>query len=172
MRLIALIAALVLLAGCATLSEDACRAGDWRGIGYADGTKGRDAAFIQQHAKACADYGITPKFEPWAGGRQEGLKVYCTPSRAWREGAQGRRLRPVCPNEDLDRLERANSRGLTYHRIEDEIGDARREIRSINQRLLSLPADDPSRSALISERAALRLDIALLRARLASYRHW
>ena len=30
-----------LLASCATLSEEACRQGDWRGIGYVDGTEGR-----------------------------------------------------------------------------------------------------------------------------------
>ena len=159
------------LAACATLSEDQCREGDWYAIGLNDGADGRSPDFIRNHAKACADYGVMPDRSLWEKGRQEGLALYCRPSRAWKEGARGRHLKPVCPPEIVPRLERANWRGLTYHRIGEDINDAERDISQINSELANLPADDPARGSLLSRRAYLRLQIVTLRAQRAHYRY-
>ena len=159
------------LAACATLSEDQCRAADWEAIGKADGANGRTPDWIEKHARACNQYGIAPVRSDWEKGRQQGLPLYCRPARAWEEGADGHRLSPVCPAEDLAGLERANFRGLTYHRIGQDIAEAEREISRINSLLASLPADDPQRASLIAERASLRLDIAMSRAERALYRY-
>ena len=164
------VAALVGLTACATLSENACRQGDWSAIGFRDGANGRSRDFIDQHAKACAEYGIAVNQSKWEAGRQQGLKTYCTRSNAYREGARGRRLRSVCPAELQDKLEISNERGLIWHDIGRDIADAERDIRDINSQLARLPADDPSRAALISERAHLRLRILNLRARRIHYR--
>ncbi|MBT8408136.1 MAG: DUF2799 domain-containing protein, partial [Alphaproteobacteria bacterium] len=126
--------------------------------------------FILQHAKACRDYGIQPDVSAWRKGRADGLPLYCTPERAYREGARGRHLSPVCPPEGLARLERANARGLRYYRIGQEIAEIRREISHLNAEIASLPADGPSRAALISERSFLRLDLLSLQAERARYR--
>ncbi len=163
-------AALLGLAACATLSEDACREGDWSRIGFRDGTNGRGADFIAQHTKACSRYEIAVNQSKWEAGRQEGLKRYCTTSNVYREGTHGRRLKSVCPIETLDRLEAANDRGLIWHDIGQDISSAEREIRSINRLLATLPADDPSRGSLLSQRARLRLEILQLRARRIRYR--
>ena len=163
------VAALLGLASCATLSEDACREGDWSQIGFRDGTNGRSADFIVQHAKACSRYEIAVNQSKWEAGRQQGLKTYCTRSNAYREGRHGRRLRSVCPADLQGSLEVANERGLIWHDIGRDIASAEREIRSINRQLSTLPADDPSRSALISQRAHLRFEIMHLRARRIHY---
>ena len=63
--------ALLALASCASLSEEACRAGDWRGIGFRDGAAGRADSFVARHAKACADVGVTPDLDEWRAGRAE-----------------------------------------------------------------------------------------------------
>ena len=160
-----------LLAACATLSEDQCRAGDWRAIGQSDGADGRTADFITQHAKACNKIGIAPVRATWEKGRQEGLKLYCRPRNAYEVGAKGKHLSDVCPAEGLAQLERANARGLTWHRIGQDITEAQNDIRAINSELASLAADDPSRSALISERSFLRLDILTLRAQRNQFRY-
>lgn len=170
-RLLAL-APLLILFGCATLSEDECRGADWYEIGRSDGADGRRANFLQQHAKACRDYGIRPDVVAWRKGRADGLPLYCTPSRAYREGTRGKHLSPVCPAEGLERLERANARGLRYYRVGQEISQIEREIRDINAQLASLPADDPSRASLASERSFLRLDLLSLRAERARYRNY
>ena len=57
--LLALLSAMI-LSSCAPLSEDECRAGNWQAIGQADGAEGRDLNYIDQHAEACAEYGVAP----------------------------------------------------------------------------------------------------------------
>ncbi len=169
MRLVLLCAPFLFLAACATLSEGECRAGDWYGIGLEDGADGRRADFILQHAKACNAFGIRPNQTQWLKGREEGLALYCTPRNAFREGRRGKILSPVCPARNLATLERANERGLRLNRIEMEIREIQGDIRDINAELSRLPADDPSRSSLISERSFLRLDLLSLRTERARY---
>ena len=161
----------VLLAACATLSEEECRAGNWYDIGLHDGKAGRTTDYLTKHTKACAKHGIAPNQNQWEDGRQDGLPFYCRPVRAWQEGAKGRSLSPVCPVAGLDRLEQANWRGRTYYRIGQDIAEAEREIGSINRALTSLPIDDPSRASLINQRTFLRLEIVTLRAERALYRN-
>ena len=161
---------LLSLAACATLSEEECRAGNWYGIGKEDGAAGRSANFLGQHAKACQDFGIAPDRKAWSAGRRDGLEVYCTPSRAFQEGRRGRELSPVCPTSKVALLERENTRGLALHRVEREIKEVEREIRDINIALAGLEAGHPSRTALVSERSFLRLDLLTLRAERARYR--
>ena len=161
----------ILLASCATLSEEQCRGGNWYDIGLQDGKAGRTADYLGKHAKACSKFGIAPNQSQWEDGRQDGLPLYCRPAQAWREGAKGRSLSPVCPAESLERLEQANWRGRTYHRIGQDIAEAEREIASINHTLAKLPIDDPSRASLMHQRALLSLEIVTLRAERAVYRY-
>jgi hypothetical protein len=159
------------LAACATLSEDQCRAADWEAIGRSDGANGRTPDWIEKHARACNQYGIAPVRATWEKGRQQGLPLYCTPHRAWEEGADGRRLSPVCPASKTPELQRVNHRGLTWHRIGQDIAEANREISRINAALGDLPDGDGARAALVSERAFLRLEIVSLRAERSLYRY-
>lgn len=170
MRYLFLLTAALFLSACATLNEDQCRAGNWFDIGVRDGSNGRSSDFIFEHAKACNEFGIAPRAAPWRKGRIEGLKQYCTVSNAYRIGQRGQHLNPVCTGDNLLRLERANDRGLRWHDIQRRIRDAEREISEINSELASLAVDDPRRSALISQRSFLRLDILTLRAQQARYR--
>lgn len=171
MKYAVLLLAPLLLAACATLSEDQCRAGDWRAIGISDGSNGRGSDFIIQHAKACNKIGISPVRADWEAGRQEGLTLYCRPRRAYDEGARGRTLKNVCPLENLTRLERANARGLRWYRIGQDISEAKNEISRINTELSGLEATDPSHSALIADRSSLRLEIITLRAQRGQHRY-
>lgn len=169
MRILFAIAPLMILSACATLDEGECRRGDWNAVGRADGAAGREPDFIYQHAKACNEFGVRPVRSEWERGRQEGLKLYCTPARAFQDGRRGRILPPVCPAEITPQLQRANERGLRLRQIDLEIREIENDIRRINSELASLPADDPSRSSLASERSFLRLDLISLRAERARY---
>jgi len=161
--------ALPLLAACASLSEDECRAGDWHEIGVNDGTKGRTADYVRTHAKACADYGVRPDVKTWERGRQVGLTAYCTPQNAYREGSRGRRLSPVCPASDLANLLAANDRGLDLYDLESEIDAMDRQINDIRDTLAGLDVDDPQRSALGAELRFLQLRLLQLEARRMRY---
>lgn len=170
MRILLTSLALLILASCATLTESECQTDNWFEIGKSDGERGRSLDFIFEHAKACNEFGVAPKAEPWRAGRIEGLKTYCTPRNAYDVGQRGQKLSPVCTGDNLQRLEAANTRGIRWHRISREIRDVERDIREINAVLSDLPSDDPARASLVAERSFLRLDILTLRARQDRYR--
>lgn len=171
MKYLYLLPLLIPLAACATLDEDQCRAADWQAIGEADGANGRTPDYLEKHARACNKFGIAPIRAKWEKGRQAGLPRYCQPFRAWKEGADGHELSPVCPVNDLPELEHENFRGLTYYRIGRDISDAESDIDSINRALSELAADDPARTVLYNQRTRLRLEILHLRAQRARYRY-
>lgn len=173
LKSITVVAALSLLtlAACASLSEDSCRAGDWEQIGFQDGARGSSPDRIFQHARACNDYGIAPNKTLWEKGREEGLKLYCTPRMAYEEGADGDRLRPVCPLAERPPLLTQNERGLTWYRLGRDIDDAERRISQIGSIMHDLDETDATRASLTAERLLLRLEISRLRAEQRRYRY-
>ncbi|MEM9969943.1 MAG: DUF2799 domain-containing protein [Pseudomonadota bacterium] len=157
--------ALAALASCASISEDASRAGDWESVGFRDGAAGRSPDYFLNHAEACNAFGIAPVKSVWTGGYSSGLERYCTPETAFDEGQSGDRLNNVCPAENLAELRRANERGLDWHRLGQDIAENERRIRSINALLFKLPDVDGRRVHLVSERSLLRLENLRLRSR-------
>ncbi|WP_165184831.1 DUF2799 domain-containing protein [Caulobacter soli] len=85
------------LAGCATMSKEACLQGDWAGVGFKDGEAGRPQSRLDEHAKACAKTGVVPQAAPYFAARDQGLKLYCTQDRGFSEGRFGNAYAGVCP---------------------------------------------------------------------------
>ena len=97
-RLIITSLIIILIGGCSSLSKEECLRGDWRGIGYKDGTEGHHADRINKHTKACAKHEIRPDFNAYEAGRQQGLEqVYCKPRNGYQLGLGGYRANNVCP---------------------------------------------------------------------------
>lgn len=169
-RTFAFVAAALTLGSCTTLSEDACRSGDWFSIGVADGERGRTAGYLAEHSEACAGFDITPDRSAWEAGRAQGLRTYCTPEVAYAEGRRSRSLQPVCPAAEVDRLQLANETGRSYRRIELEIERLERKIFRLNREALDLTADDGAkRGDLLLEELRLRNRILQLRVELRRY---
>lgn len=91
------LATLFLLTGCATLSEDACRTGDWYGLGYRDGSAGRERSRLTRHQEACAEYAIQVDPSLYDKGYADGLGDYCTPNNGYRHGEQAWDYEGICP---------------------------------------------------------------------------
>jgi len=155
----------VFLGSCATLSEDACRQGDWFSIGAADGARGRLPDYLSRHAEACAGLGVVPVRAEWEAGRQQGLRTYCTPATAYSEGTRGRSLSPVCSGDNVERLTAANATGLRWNRLERDIDRLERDRREIAAEIAVLgPEEDSLRARLLFEDMRLRQRILALRA--------
>ena len=90
--------ALFVLSGCATMSGDECLTSDWYAIGYEDGSQGWSSNRLADRRKACAKHGVTPDFQAYQNGRNEGLKEYCQPQRGYNLGVGGGRYNGVCPS--------------------------------------------------------------------------
>ncbi len=114
------------LGACASLSEDACRSGNWQAIGYNDGANGRSQSYINEHREACVEYGIAPDQTAWLRARLEGLKQYCTRPNAYQIGRRGSDLNAVC-SSDVAGLKLANFYGLRYYEIRRDIATLERE---------------------------------------------
>jgi hypothetical protein len=92
-----LVVSLGALAGCATMSKEACLQGDWAGVGFKDGEAGRAQSRLDDHAKACAKAGVSPDPAAYFQARDQGLKLYCTQDRGFHEGRAGQSYAGVCP---------------------------------------------------------------------------
>jgi len=96
-RTMPLIAAAILMTGCAGMSEEACLATDWRTVGFEDGAAGRPAGTIGRYRQACADHGVSPDLESYRAGHADGVEIYCRPSRGFDVGRGGSIYQGVCP---------------------------------------------------------------------------
>lgn len=164
------LAALVALGSCATLTEEECRAGDWRQIGVADGAEGYGSGRLDLHRRACADTGVVPDAAAWARGRAEGLRLYCTPARAYRVAREGRTLREGCTAAELARLRPAYEHGRAYWRYEMDIQSLRSDIRAINREISRRPPG--SYGFLYSRRMMLLGEINIAEMRQRRYATW
>lgn len=172
MRIAAALLFLLTLASCATLSEEECRAGDWAAIGFEDGSDGRLPGYLDRHREACSEYGIVPVQTAWERGRQAGLRVYCTPDRAYSIGRRGGEIAPVCTAAERAAMDAPWLRGLRYYEIgqdieelEDEIDDLRDVLRGLG----TTPEDAARRAGILLDIRRLESRISLLRLRQARY---
>lgn len=92
-----MLASLVVLSGCATLSEEECLTADWYSIGYEDGANGHPASRIGAHREACAKHGVTPNLRDYQDGHDEGLISFCTPRNGFSRARGGYQYNGICP---------------------------------------------------------------------------
>ena len=172
-RALAALLALALLAGCASLNKSQCERGDWYAVGVRDGSNGRLPTYFEQHVKACSKYGITPQPEPWKKGREEGLKLYCTPSNAYQIGRRGAYPSPVCTPAQAADMAWPNKVARKYYEIGQEIDRLESRIREIDASLADLGDTNPDLTRhLISDRVLLRFKIMQLQTRQTRYASW
>lgn len=136
--------AMLLMGGCASMNEDQCLAGDWGGQGYRDGLRGFPMTRLDDHAKACGKYGVTPEALPYQSAREDGLRGYCRLESGFDAGRRGESYHGVCrPDEEFAFLP-AYRDGLRLHAAESALESARSDLDSaiawINDRADKLAA--------------------------------
>ncbi|MFY8275421.1 DUF2799 domain-containing protein [Pseudoalteromonas sp. SSDWG2] len=92
---------MALLSGCAQLSEQQCRRGDWFDIGFDHGLEGKSIQQGKSILYECLDYGVRPTLQDYQRGHAEGLKDYCQPENAFKQGLNGANYNPICYSEDF-----------------------------------------------------------------------
>ena len=132
------LAALMILSGCATMSGDECLTSDWRAIGYEDGSQGYSSDRLGQRRKACAKHGVTPDFQAYQDGRNEGLKEFCQPQRGFNLGAGGGRYNGICPSHLEPGFLDAYRTGAQLHTLRSNVNSANYEISARERELNDL----------------------------------
>lgn len=130
--------AVLALGSCATMSAEQCMAGDWSGQGYADGQQGLTMSRLDDHARACAEHGVTPDATAYAAGRRQGLVHYCTPHKGFEVGRAGSGYAGVCPSELEADFMYGYRDGQVVHEVEQALADARGRVDSLGARLEDL----------------------------------
>ncbi len=113
-----LLSSVLLIAGCATLSEDECLTGNWQSIGYTDGAKGQAPERIDEHNKACSKHGIPVDLETWLAGYDQGLDVYCTADNGAWVGASGISYKKVCTGPRGEAFHYGHQAGIEVYEAE------------------------------------------------------
>jgi hypothetical protein len=149
LKLLAALALLGTLSGCASLSKNECLAADWEDVGVRDGANGRPEEYLIQHAKACSRVDVVPDRGAWQHGRERGLGRYCIPQRAFQAGEWGNGFDVgQCANYDQDRLTDAWRKGHEVHRTAGVIDSIDGEIRDVRTALESEELENKERKRL------------------------
>lgn len=142
---------MVLLAGCATLDESQCKTINWRDLGARDAYDGQDRSRIESHRTACADYGIQPDRSAYAAGFDDGLRRFCTGSRGYAFGVDGKTYRNTCPLELDAYFQQGLRLGRDVRQENVRISSLQNQLRSAEEKL--------RKSQDASERTRLRRQI-------------
>jgi len=162
-RLHGLLAVIILLAGCASLSKDECRTANWKTIGYEDGVQGKAEARIAAHRKACAEYGIAPDLAAYRSGREEGLANFCQPGTGYQQGRAGKQYAGVCPGPLEKDFLQAYSDGRKLYELETEISRLSQQLKSWRKRLARLDGKMRNVSAeLVAENIPVERRVVLV----------
>ena len=151
MKTILMLVLAATLAGCASLSQDQCRQGDWYSIGVGDGQLGQPADRLEQHLKACAQYGITIDRQRYLEGRAEGLAEYCRLDNAFATGLRGHRYQGVCPPAVDADFERANAAAYEVYSLRQELDSVDNQLALREDDLADRDLSDDSRRRLRTE---------------------
>ena len=128
-------AALLLLAGCATMNEDECRSADWYTVGFEDGAHGRAINYIGNHREACAEYGISPRADRYQDGWNEGIRRYCTPRNGYQAGMRGASRSAQCPADLARDFDIAYHYGYRIYLLNRELSAIDHDMRAAQNEL-------------------------------------
>lgn len=130
MRRFALLAGVVLVSGCASMSKEECLYADWGAIGYEDGAAGRPVSAVSPRRQACAKKaGVTVDMAAYRAGREEGLALYCEPANGYAVGANGGRYYGVCSGRREDAFLAAYETGRRLYQLESAVAGLEADIR-------------------------------------------
>jgi hypothetical protein len=154
-RLLAALALVGSLTGCASLSKSECLSADWEDVGIRDGAYGRPEEYLIQHAKACSKVNVVPDRGAWQHGRERGLERYCVVRNAYQAGEYGNGFNlEQCVNFDQERLGDAWQKGHEVHRLAGRIDSIDGEIHDVRTAL-----DDEELEKQERKRLAYRLGV-------------
>ncbi len=136
-----LMATLLVLSACASISEEECLAADWYSIGTEDGAKGYPLTRIGNYRKDCAEVGIAPDAEQYNQGRLVGLEQFCTYERGYSEGKRGASNRKVCPAGQLEAdFTEGYMAGRYVYDINKQIRSLERELSQVRSEIAGIEA--------------------------------
>jgi len=116
------------LSGCASMNADECVANDWFAMGHEDGSRGYTSDRFGNYRRACTKHGVTPDFQAYQSGRDQGLVEFCQPGRGYNLGVNGGQYRGVCSVEMEASFLEAYRAGRKLHTLRANVSNANSQI--------------------------------------------
>ena len=132
---------ILLISGCASLSESQCVAGDWETVGYRDGLAGKQSTQLLSHQNACVKHGAVPDRTAYLAGWEDGVRQFCVPTNGFNAGEAGRSFSNVCPEDLQEAYYAAYQEGRRLHLAQSEIDGLNRLIAQKEYRIKQLAAE-------------------------------
>ncbi len=139
-----LLALLVLLAGCESMSKEECRVADWQRVGFKDGASGESERRLAAYTEDCGEAGVQPDAQAYRRGWDSGIQRFCTAANGWREGVQGHSGKnAVCQAQPgYEAFTRYLDAGLQVYRTSEQMRQNDHEINRLQKRLEAGGSDD------------------------------
>jgi hypothetical protein len=169
-RILLLATISALTTGCATISEEQCRLGDWYQVGLADGQTGKKN-MAADYNKDCAEYKVSVDVEKYNTGRETGLRSYCSYENGVLMGEQGSSYENVCP-ADLSKEFLSGYR--PYYNVtvtENAIRDKRMEAERLKESVKSEDISAETRAEYKAQFKVVKGDIKELKNTLSTYEY-
>lgn len=129
LKVCAALGAAMLLASCASMSEQECKTADWYDQGFRDGRSGYPLSRVESHREACAKVGVVPNVPNYRAGRDRGIVEYCTVDNGLRVGRQGSSYHSnACPVE-------LEGPFLDAYYTSKAVYDAEKRVKSLDSRI-------------------------------------
>jgi hypothetical protein len=167
----------LLLTGCAGMSQKDCAATDWRTVGYEDGVNGYSGGRIARYRTACSKYGVAPDLAAYQAGREQGLHEFCRPANGYRIGAAGGSYEGVCPADLEPPFVAAYNAGHELYTLEARVYNTdaqlnakRSELSGIEHGVVASSAAVVSDGTTAEQRAQALVDTAQMAERAGSLR--
>ena len=119
---------ILLLAGCASMDKDECRAADWSAVGLEDGARGRPVERLGDHRRACAEHNVAPTAQRYVAGRNEGLKSFCIYERGFSQGRGGHAYGGACPAPLAATFQSGYQRGRELYELHRSLNGVQKQI--------------------------------------------
>ena len=117
-RLLFGLSLMLLITGCASISQEQCLAGNWQDLGYKDGRNGADITRVQNYAEVCTEHGVRLNADLYSVGYKQGIQTYCTEARGFRSGEDGSSFNKACL--EFTEYKRAFSDGRVIYEIKSK----------------------------------------------------
>lgn len=154
------------VSGCASMSSEECTLSDWQAIGYTDGARGLPVSQFDSYRKDCAAHGVAPGFDSYRSGRDEGLREFCQPERAFDLGNRGARNPGVCPPESSAEFAQAFADGRHLFELRSSLQRVQRQLtlkdnryHKIENDKQTLEASLVSKEPTVEERLQMLLEL-------------
>lgn len=154
LQTIVVVAGVLMVSGCSSISQQECEIGDWYSIGVNDGKAGNDSKQFRKYQKECARHGIQADYKKYQQGYEQGLVFYCDFAHGEAHGRSGASYNNACTGKLEPQFRMGYERGNRWYQARSEVDHLQFELdqrfRQIqqnremiyqnNQRLVSEPS--------------------------------